>query len=43
LRCTAILALAAPFATGQQATSPPTILEIDVENHVEHDSDIYDL
>ena len=39
LRCTAILALAAAYAAGQQATSPPTILEIDVE----HDSDIYDL
>jgi hypothetical protein len=39
LRGTAILALAAAFATGQHATSPPTILEIDVE----HDSDIYDL
>jgi hypothetical protein len=43
LRCTAILALTAAFAAGQQVTSPPTILESDVENQVEHDSDIYDL
>jgi len=43
LRCTAILALAAALATGQQATSPPTILGVDCENLVEYQSDTSDL
>ena len=43
LRCTAILVLAAALATGQPATSPPTILEVDYENLVEYQSDTSDL
>src|SRR5215831_4777553 len=41
LRITAILSIAAAYAVGQ-VTPPPAILEIDVENLVEYDTDISD-